>query len=158
MTQDPTTVAHRFAVAVTARDVDQVLDCFTPDAVYTDLFYGQFRDRAGLRVLFERMFTEGADHEWMMTQVVEQPDCTISEWNFAFTVSAAVAPSSGRSLRFRGVSVFETRDGLCHTYREYFDRGAALFALGIPAHTVGAILTRRPTVAVRSARSATLPR
>jgi len=61
MTDKPTSVAHRFAAAVTARDVDQVLDCFTPDAIYTDLFYGQFRDRAGLRALFERMFTEGED-------------------------------------------------------------------------------------------------
>lgn len=150
MTDKPTSIAHRFANAVTAHNVDQVLDCFTADASYTDLFYGQFRDRAGLRVLFERMFTEGADHEWTMTGVVEHSDCTIGEWGFTFTVSAAVPPSRGRTLRFRGISVFETRDGLCHTYREYFDRGAALFALGIPAHTVGAILTRRPSVQVSS--------
>jgi len=116
--------------------VDQVLDCFTPDAIYTDLFYGQFRDRAGLRALFERMFTEGEAHEWMRTRVVEQPDCTIGEWSFAFTVSAVVPASRGRTLSFRGISVFETRGGLCHTYRECFDRGAALFALGIPPHTV----------------------
>lgn len=150
MTDKPTSVAHRFVAAVTVRDVDQVLDCFTPDAIYTDLFYGQFRDRAGLRALFERMFTEGEEHKWTMTRVVAQPDCTIGEWSFAFTVSAAVPASRGRTLRFRGISVFETRDGLCHTYREYFDRGAALFALGIPPHTVGAILTRRPSVQVSS--------
>ncbi len=150
MTDKPTSIAHRFANAVTAHNVDQVLDCFTTDASYTDLFYGQFRDRAGLRVLFERMFTEGADHEWTMTRVVAHPDCTIGEWSFTFTVSAAVPPSRGRTLRFPGISVFETRDGLCHTYREYFDRGAALFALGIPPHTVGAILTRRPSVQVSS--------
>jgi len=148
MTGTASDVAHRFAAAFNTRAVERVLDCFTPDARYLDLFYGRFSDRAGLRGLFERMYAEGDDHEWRMTRVVVNPACTIGEWHFSFTVSAAVPRSSGRRLSFGGVSIFETRAGLCHAYREYFDRGAALLALGISPAAVARIAAARPAVEV----------
>jgi ketosteroid isomerase-like protein len=141
-------VAHRFAAAFGTLLVDRVLACFTPDAQYSDLFYGQFSGQAELRRLFERMYAEGDRHEWTMTRVVSTPACTIGEWHFAFTVSARVPRSSGRRLTFDGVSVFETRAGLCHAYREYFDRTAALRALGISAAAIDRITASRPTVEV----------
>jgi ketosteroid isomerase-like protein len=141
-------IAHRFAAAVGTRVVDRVLACFTPDAEYNDLFYGRFSGHAELRRMLERMFAEGDRHEWTMTRVVSAPTCTIGEWHFAFTVSARVPRSSGRRLAFDGVSVFETRGGLCHAYREYFDRTAALRALGISLAAIDRITVARPTVEV----------
>jgi ketosteroid isomerase-like protein len=152
----PDDVAHRFAAAFSTRDVDRVLKCFTSDATYSDLFYGRFSGRAGLRKLFERMYSEGDHHEWAMTRVVNSPACTIAEWCFTFTVSAAVSRSSGRTLSFHGVSVFETRAGLCHAYREYFDRGTALLALGLSPAAVARITARRPSVEVSAPGPATL--
>lgn len=144
----PSSVAERFAAAFNARDVDSVLACFARDATYRDLFYGTFAGRDEIRSLFERMYAEGDRHEWTMSRVVVDRDSTVGEWTFTFTVSAAVPPSVGRTLTFTGVSVFETASGLCHTYREYFDRAAALLALGIPPAGVAAIVARRPTVGV----------
>jgi limonene-1,2-epoxide hydrolase len=144
----PASVADRFASAFNTRDVDQVLAVFTPNATYRDLFYGTFVGHDEIRALFERMYAEGDRHEWAMTRVVADPGCAVGEWTFTFTVSTAVPASAGRTLTFSGVSVFETMDGMCHTYREYFDRGAALLALGIRPTSVAAIITRRPTVDV----------
>lgn len=62
-------IAHRFTAAFNAGDVDGVLGCFTPDALYADLFYGRFTGRAGLQRLFERMYPEGEQHEWIMIQM-----------------------------------------------------------------------------------------
>jgi hypothetical protein len=148
MPTSPASVADRFASAFNTRDVDRVLACFAPDATYRDLFYGTFSGHDQIRSLFERMYAEGDRHEWTMTRVVTGPECTVGEWTFTFTVSAAVPPSAGRTLTFSGVSVFETEDGRCHTYREHFDRGAALLALGIRPASVAAIVARRPTVDV----------
>lgn len=148
MTNTSGSVAHRFATAFNARDVDRVLACFAPDASYRDLFYGTFTGHDEIRSLFERMYAEGDRHEWTMTGVVVSPVCTIGEWTFTFTVSAAMPPSAGRTLTFSGVSVFETGNGLCHGYREHFDRGAALLALGLRPAGVAAIVARRPTVDV----------
>jgi ketosteroid isomerase-like protein len=148
MTGTAPDIAHRFAAAFNTRDIERVLDCFTTDAVYHDLFYGRFSGREGLRRLFERMYSEGEHHQWRMTGVVDAPACTIGEWRFTFTVSAAVPGSSGRTLAFRGVSIFETQAGLCRTYREYFDRGAALLGLGISPATVARISAQQPSVEV----------
>jgi limonene-1,2-epoxide hydrolase len=148
MSTTAASVADRFASAFNTRDADRVLACFTPNATYRDLFYGTFAGHAEIRSLFERMYAEGDRHEWRMTRVVTDQDCTIGEWAFTFTVGAAVPPSAGRTLTFGGVSVFETVGGMCHTYREHFDRGAALLALGIRPASVAAIVRRRPTVEV----------
>jgi hypothetical protein len=148
MPTTPASVADRFASAFNARDVDGVLACFAPDATYRDLFYGTFAGHDQIRSLFEQMYAEGERHEWTMTRVVSDPGCTVGEWTFTFTVGTAVPPSAGRTLTFNGVSVFEAVNGMCHTYREHFDRGAALLALGIRPTSVAAIVARRPTVDV----------
>lgn len=140
-------IAGRFGAAFGRRDVDALLGCFTEDATYRDLFYGEFAGRAALRGLFERMFHEGRDHEWVMEHVVAEAGRTIAEWRFAFVVADGVPRSAGRRLAFAGVSVFDTgADGRCHAYREYFDRGAALVALGVPPAALGRIIAGRPTV------------
>ncbi len=151
-------VAHRFARAFNSRDVERVLEVFTPDAVYHDLFYGRFAGHPGLRELFARMYAEGTAHEWTMTQVAQSQTCTIGEWRFAFTLSDAVARGAGRTLRFTGVSVFDTREGRCHTYREYFDRTAALLAIGIAPASVAGIVARRPSIEVSLPELGTPPR
>jgi ketosteroid isomerase-like protein len=158
MDTDTDSVAHRFAEAFNARNIDELVKVFTPDVAYHDLFYGKFSGSNGLRGLFGRMFAEGSRHEWTMNTVVRGGDCTIGEWRFAFTISAAVRTGAGRTLRFNGVSVFETRDGRCHTYREYFDRTAALLAVGVAPASVAGIVARRPTIEVSLPELGTLSR
>jgi limonene-1,2-epoxide hydrolase len=145
---EPATVAHRFAAAFNTRDVERVIDVFTPDVAYSDLFYGAHHGHDELRDLFRRMYSEGSHHEWTMTTVAVGPQATIGEWRFEFTVSDAVPHGTGRTLRFGGVSVFATRGQRCHTYREYFDRTAALLAVGIAPASVARIASRRPTIEV----------
>lgn len=140
-------LAGRFAAAFNARDVETVVGCFTEAATYHDLFYGVAAGRSQIRSLFTRMYSEGEDHRWVMTRVVDTPECTLAEWRFAFTVSPRL-PGGSRRLTFDGVSVFETTDGSCHAYREYFDRTAALLGLGIAPPAVLRLVERRPTVEV----------
>jgi hypothetical protein len=156
MTTHPSSVAHRFAEAFNTREVEQVVRVFTDDARYHDLFYGTADGHAGLRALFGRMYAEGRQHHWEMTTVVVGERATIGEWRFTFTVSDAVPHGAGRTLRFTGVSVFETWGDLCHTYREHFDRAAALLAVGIAPTAVAGIVRRRPSIEVAAAGSAML--
>lgn len=141
------TIAHRFADAFHTRDPAAVTAVFAPDAVYQDLFYGAAHGHDRIRALFERMYSEGGRHEWVMTTAASASDVTLAEWRFTFTVADGVR-GAGRTLRFAGVSAFACRDGLCHTYREYFDRGAALLAVGVAPEAVARIARRRPTVEV----------
>lgn len=148
MTTSPPTVAHRFALAFNAGDIDLLLACFTAEAHYDDLFYGPFHGHVGIRGLFTRMYAEGHRHEWVLGSVAQGPDLTIAEWEFTFTPSDRVPVGTGRTLRFPGVSVFGTTNGLCRVYRERFDRAAVLLAMGVPLERVDALVRRRSTVEI----------
>jgi ketosteroid isomerase-like protein len=58
-------------------------------------------------------------------------------------VTDAIPKSAGRKIRFRGMSVYELRDGKIEAYREYFDTGAALLQLGFKAESLAKVLARR---------------
>lgn len=136
-------VVRRFADAFNHRDVEGLLACFTPDAGYTDNFYGLHRGSAALRAMFERMFHEGKDYRWTMELVVEGDRHAAAEWSFAYAVSDAVPRSAGRQVRFKGTSVFELADGRIAAYREYFDTGAVLLQLGFAPESLVKVLRRK---------------
>jgi steroid delta-isomerase-like uncharacterized protein len=138
-------VIERFAEAFNRRDVEGILACFTEDATYGDLFYGEAAGPDGLRALFGRMLGEAADVDWRLDQVVATPNVEIAEWTFRLVVGDAVPRSAGRTVSLRGVSVFDLRDGRCCAYREYFDRGQGLVQLGLEAGPLHRILSREPT-------------
>jgi steroid delta-isomerase-like uncharacterized protein len=132
-----------FAEAFNARDVDGLLACFTERASYTDNFFGEHHGRDGLRAMFERMFREGRDYAWRMDTIVETPTSAAAEWTFSYVVTEAVVRSTGRKVRFRGMSVFELEGGRIARYREYFDTGIALLQLGFAPEAIAKVLGRR---------------
>ena len=136
------TIAQEFADAFSRHDVESLVGCFTDDATYDDLFYGRHRGHDELRKMFERMFTEGRDFTWAMDAVAEADGLEIAEWTFDFVVTDAILRSAGQHLHFRGVSVFELRNGRCCAYREYFDKGAALVQLGFAPDSLWRTLSR----------------
>jgi steroid delta-isomerase-like uncharacterized protein len=135
-------LVERFAEAFNRRDVDGLLDCFTADATYRDLFYGPHAGQAALRGMFERMFREGQDYHWRMDVIVEDEGHAAAEWTFGYTASAAVPRSEGRRVRFSGMSLFEVQGGRIHAYREYANTGAALLQLGFAPESIAKVLRR----------------
>ncbi len=136
---------HRFAAAYTAQDVDALLDCFTSDAHYRDLYFGLRVGHPQLRSMFRAGFRRGR-HEWTVTEVVDDGSVAMCEWTFTMAVPVSDMPSG--TLRFDGASVFALTDGRCHSYREYFDRGSTLLAAGATPEQVARLIERRPSVEV----------
>ncbi|MGE5049833.1 MAG: nuclear transport factor 2 family protein, partial [Deltaproteobacteria bacterium] len=110
-------VVREFERAFNRQDVRPLVACFTPDGSYHDTFFGGHAGPAALRAMFERMFREGRDYRWTMETVVETEAAAASEWTFSYTVTDAVPRSAGRPVRFRGMSLFEKRDGGIAAYR-----------------------------------------
>ncbi|MCI0548752.1 MAG: nuclear transport factor 2 family protein [Candidatus Rokubacteria bacterium] len=135
-------VVRAFEAAFNRRDVPGLVACFTPDASYTDRFFGPHVGAAALTAMFERMFREGTDYRWHMDAVVETPARAAAEWTFGYVVTGAVPRSAGRRIRFRGMSIFELDTGLIAAYREYFDTGAALLQLGFAPESMAKVLRR----------------
>jgi steroid delta-isomerase-like uncharacterized protein len=135
-------LVERFAQAFNGRDVDALLECFTADATYRDLFYGPHAGQGALRGMFERMFREGRDYHWSMDTIVMDERHAAAEWTFGYTATAAVPRSEGRKVRFSGMSIFELRGGRIGAYREYANTGAALLQLGFAPESVAKVLRR----------------
>ncbi len=135
-------IVREFETAFNRQDVAGLVACFTPAGAYRDTFYGEHVGPAGLGAMFERMFREGREYVWRMDAVVESPALAAAEWTFGYTVTEAVPRSAGRTVRFRGMSLFELEGGRIARYREYFDTGAALLQLGFKPESVAKVLAR----------------
>jgi steroid delta-isomerase-like uncharacterized protein len=135
-------IVRDFEKAFNRQDVDGLLACFTPAAIYVDTFFGAHTGPA-LRAMFERMFREGRDYSWVMDTVVETPAAVAAEWTFGYVVTDAIPRSVGRRVHFRGMSLFELEGGRIARYREYFDEGVALLQLGFAPDSIAKVLARR---------------
>jgi steroid delta-isomerase-like uncharacterized protein len=135
-------IVKAFEDAFNRQDVDGLVTCFTADATYRDTFYGEHAGTEGLRAMFRRMFREGREYTWTMDAIVESPARAAAEWTFTYVVTDAVPRSSGRKIRFRGMSLFELAGGKVAAYREYFDKGAALLQLGFAPESLAKVLAR----------------
>jgi steroid delta-isomerase-like uncharacterized protein len=136
-------IVRDFEKAFNRQDVEALLACFTPGATYTDTFFGAHTGSAALRAMFERMFREGRSYSWVMDAVVESRDTAAAEWTFGYVVSEAIPRSAGRTVRFRGMSLFELDGGRIARYREYFDEGLALLQLGFEPESLARVLRKR---------------
>src|SRR5262245_24468119 len=136
-------IVRDFERAFNRQDVHALLDCFTEDASYHDNFYGGHSGQARLRTMFERMFHEGRDYAWKMDVIVDTPTRAAAEWTFSYVVTDVLPRSAGRKIGFRGMSLFELRNGKIHAYREYWDTGVALLQLGFTPDAVAKVLARR---------------
>ena len=131
-------LARQFTERFVKTDVPGLLELFADDAVYDDVFYGQFTGKDAIRGMFETFFREGKDYFWDLTKVIVGADAIAAEANFGFTTT-----STGRQARFPLVSIFEVQDDRITAYREYFDFGRALLQTGVDQAAVGKIIQRR---------------
>ena len=136
-------IVRQFADAFNRQDVDALVECFTEDGSYDDIFFGPHAGRAKLREMFERMFHEGKGYRWEFTHVVEDARRAAGEWRFSYTVSDAIPRSAGRPVRFKGMSVFDLEGGKIAAYREYADTGVALLQLGFKPEGLAKVLAKR---------------
>ena len=136
-------IVNEFEAAFNRRDVEALVACFTPAGSYVDNFFGPHTGHAELRDMFARMFHEGRDYTWTMDVIVDTPSRAAAEWTFGYVVSDAIPRSAGRSVRFRGMSLFELEGGKIAAYREYFDTAAALLQLGFKADSLARVIARK---------------
>jgi steroid delta-isomerase-like uncharacterized protein len=136
-------VVRRFEAAFNRQDVEALVACFTKDGTYVDNFFGPHAGEAELTAMFARMFREGRDYRWTMDTVVETAERAAAEWTFGYVVTDAIPRSAGRRVGFRGMSLFELREGRIAAYRECFDTGVALLQLGFSPDSVAKVLRRR---------------
>ena len=136
-------IVSEFEAAFNRRDVEALVACFTPTGSYVDNFFGPHAGHPALSSMFTRMFHEGRDYRWTMDVIVDTPSRAAAEWTFGYVVSDAIPRSAGRSVRFKGMSLFEFESGKIAAYREYFDTAAALLQLGFKPESLARVIARK---------------
>jgi steroid delta-isomerase-like uncharacterized protein len=136
-------IVREFESAFNRQDVDALVACFTAAGSYVDTFFGPHAGHAELRAMFARMFREGQHYRWTMSVVIDTPGRAAAEWTFSYVVTDAIPRSTGRVVRFTGMSLFELDGGKIAAYREYFDTAAALLQLGFKPEALAKVIARK---------------
>lgn len=130
-TENFAALIERMTAAVVRCDAAAVADCFTPEGVYHDYFYGQFAGRAEIMRLITQHFQRDArDMHWRVLDPCS--DGVHGYARFEFRYRATVAGSEGRRVRYPGMCCCTLAGGLIAHYTEAFDRGVALVQLDFP--------------------------
>ena len=125
----------RLTAAVEARDGEAFADCFTPDGIYDDYFFGRRQGRQGLKEMLDHFYAGAENFRWEFLQPVCSGDCGYARYRFSF--DSLQAQALGRRVAFDGISCVDLRDGRIAHYREVFDRGVALVQQNFaPEHIV----------------------
>ena len=106
-----------------------VAACFTPDGVYSDVFYGSFRGRGEIARLIEGHFhRDGSGFRWDIHDPVEAGGTGYARYVFSYR--SRLEGCEGRRAVFEGVAICRLRDGLIADYREVANAATGLSLIG----------------------------
>lgn len=108
---------RRMGDAVCAGDLSGAADCFTPEGVYDDDFYGQFVGRKEIARLFaERFHRDGENFRWSFHEPVSDGDTGYARYVFSW--NSRLTGSAGSRAVFEGVAICRLEGALIAHYRE----------------------------------------
>jgi len=115
--------------AICRGDAEQAAGCFTPDGVYHDGFYGEFRGHAEIARMVRELFHRDArDFEWKLSGALS--DGRIGYARYEFSYVSKLPGSEGKRVDFAGVSSCQLEGGEIRRYEEIFERAPVLAKLG----------------------------
>ena len=119
----------RMTRAICRGEVVAAVDCFTPDGVYHDGFYGEFAGREEIaRMISDFFHRDARDFEWQVSDVCS--DGRVGYARYRFSYVSKIAGSVGRRIGFPGISFCVLQGRRIKHYGEIFERAPVLAQLG----------------------------
>lgn len=132
---------ERMTRAICRGDGAAAANCFVPEGVYHDGFYGEFRGRAAIRGMVEQHFHANArDFSWILSDVLS--DGRLGYARYGFNYVSKIPGSEGKRVFFAGICQAQLEDGLIAHYGEVFDRGVALAQMNFAPERIAKSLAR----------------
>ncbi len=132
---------ERMTQAICRGDGAAAAACFTPDGIYHDGFYGEFRGREAIRSMVEQHFHANArDFSWKLSDALSDGNLAYAHYDFSYV--SKLAGSEGQRVFFSGISQVRLKDGLITHYGEVFDRGVALAQMNFAPERIAKSLKR----------------
>ena len=111
---DNETLVRRFCDAFARRDVDELADYFTDDAVYHNIPMQPVTGKAAIRQAFESFVPGSPEIEFVMLNIA-------SAGAVVFTERIDKLSIGGKRVELPVAGVFEVHDGKIAAWRDYFD-------------------------------------
>ena len=137
---DFTDMLSRFAAAVAANDGAALAALFTPDGVYDDGFFGEYRGRQAIADMLAHFHDTGANFRLDFFDPLS--DGRLGYARYRFSYASRMPGAEGRPVVFDGIGFFEFHDGLIARYSESFDRGMALAQQDFAAERIKKVLLK----------------
>lgn len=128
--------------ALTARDVETMRSCRTEDYVLDWVYGDAFQDRPDTEEESAAFFTawlEGfGEVDYEVKRTIAGDEVVVTEWVFTGTHTGSLGPPvletpldpTGRTIQFRGVTIYEVSGGLVRRETVYMDLATLLVELG----------------------------
>lgn len=140
-TADFRALIERMSQAICRGDGAAAAACFTPNGIYHDGFYGEFRGRDAIRGMVENHFHANArDFTWKLSDALSDGKLAYARYDFSYV--SKIPGSAGVRVFFAGISQVRLKDGLIARYGEVFDRGVALAQMNFPPERIAKSLAR----------------
>lgn len=121
MSSDFAGLLRRMTAAICAGDGEGAAACFTPEGVYHDGFYGEFKGRANIAQMVRGFFHRDArEFSWTMSRPVSDGRIGYASGDFSYV--SKMPGSEGRRVGISGICCCELQDSLIRRYSEVFER------------------------------------
>lgn len=112
---------------------------FVLDFVYADAFEQQPLSDEQTRDFWPAWFAGFPEMDFAVTRSIAAPEVIVVQWTFTGTQSGPLNPpvfeerreATGRTVRFRGISVYDVKDGLIQRETAYMDLATLFVELGV---------------------------
>lgn len=136
-------VASDYVAALAAQDNERMNSLRSPDFVL-DFVYGDVFEDEPLSVeetkkFWPSWFVAFPEMDYQVTRTIAAPQVVVTQWTFTGTNAGPLGPPisgeriepSGRTVRLRGVSIYDISDGLIQRETTYMDLATILVELGV---------------------------
>ncbi len=136
-------VVSEYAAALAARDSERMNALHSPDFVldwvYGDAFEERPRSVEETKAFWPSWFAGFPEMDYKVTRTIAAEKVVVTEWIFTGTNTGPLDPPvfeerrepTGRTIRLRGVSLYDLSDGLIQRETTYMDLATLMVELGI---------------------------
>ena len=129
-----------------------VVDCFTVDGVYHDVFYGDFMGRNIARLIEDYFHRDGKNFRWDIFDPVEQRDKGYARYIFSY--DSRLKNFENKRAIFEGVAICTLSNGKISDYREIVTATTGLALMGFPPAKISKFVAREADALVKRPESA----
>jgi len=136
-------ITSQYVAALAAADTDRMDALRSPDYVL-DFVYGDASESSPLSLEETKQFWPSwlagfPEMDYEVTRTIAAKDVVVTQWTFTGTHSNPLGPPifdqllepTGRTVMFRGVSVYDIDEGLIQLETTYMDLATVMVELGV---------------------------